>query len=58
MMADSGVPGDEILVALGLLILEAMGESHEEAEKDAAGGREVLTTVEAGSDDAVFGESE
>ncbi len=54
MMAGSGVPGDEILVAQGMLISEAAGTSHEEAEKNAADEREVLQIVEHEKDDAAL----
>lgn len=54
MMAGSGVPGDEILVAQGILISEAAGTSHEEAEKNAAEEREVLVLVEHEKDDAAL----
>jgi uncharacterized protein len=54
MMAGSGVPVDQILVEQTLLISEAMGESHEKAEKSAAEEREVLSMVKAQSDNAVL----
>jgi uncharacterized protein len=54
MMAGSGVPGDEILVAQGMLISEAAGTSHEEAEKNATDEREVLQIVEHEKDDAAL----
>ncbi len=54
MMAGSGVPGDEIVVAQGILISEAAGTSSEEAEKNAAEEREVLALVEHEKDDAVL----
>jgi uncharacterized protein len=54
MMAGSGVRGDEIVVAQGILISEAAGTSHEEAEKNAAVQREVLTLVEHEKDDVVL----
>src|SRR5208337_1641027 len=54
MMAGSGVRGDEIVVAQGILISEAAGTSHEEAEKNAAEEREVLQLVEHEKDDVVL----
>jgi uncharacterized protein len=54
MMAGPGVRGDEIVVAQGILISEAAGTSHEEAEKNASMQREVLTLVENEKDDAVL----
>ena len=54
MMAGSGVPGDEILVAQLQAIEEASGKSHEEATKDAAKEREILTLVETEKDEAVL----
>ncbi len=54
MMAGSGVPGDEILVAQGILISEAAGTSPEEAEKNAVEEREVLRLVEHEKDDAML----
>jgi uncharacterized protein len=54
MMAGSGVLGEEIVVAQGVLISEAAGTSHEEAEKSAVEEREVLALVEHEKDDAVL----
>lgn len=54
MMAGSGVPGDEILVAQVQAIAEASGQSHEEATKAAAKERELLTLVETEKDEAVL----
>jgi uncharacterized protein len=54
MMAGSGVLGEEILVAQGILISEAAGTSHEEAEKNAVEERAVLALVEHEKDDAVL----
>lgn len=54
MMAGSGVPGDEILVAQALLVSEATGKSHETAEKNAAREREILALVKGEKDDAVL----
>ena len=54
MMAGSGVPGDEILPAQLILISEAAGKSHEDAEKDAAEERVVLALVEHEKDDAAL----
>ena len=54
MMAASGVPGDEIIAEQLILISEAAGKSHEEAEKDAAEERAVLALVEHEKDDAAL----
>lgn len=54
MMAGSGVPGIDIIVEQTLLIAEASGQSHEEAEKNAAEERKILTLVEQEKDDAVL----
>lgn len=54
MMAGSAVLGDEILVAQTLLISEASGLSHAEAEAKAAKEREVLALVKQEKDDAVL----
>ncbi len=54
MMAGSGIRGDEIVVAQGILISEAAGTSHEEAEKNAVEQREVLALVEHEKDDAAL----
>jgi hypothetical protein len=45
MLAGSGVPGDQILMAQSRLIAEAGGQSPAEAEKDAKEEREVLALV-------------
>ena len=52
MMAGPGVPGEDIIVEQTLLIAEAGGESHDEAEKAAAEERKILTLVEQGKDNA------
>lgn len=52
MLAGSGVPGDEILMAQTELLSEASGKSHEEAEKEAAREREILALVKSEKDDA------
>ncbi len=52
MMAGSGVPGDDLIVEQTLLIAEASGVSHDEAEKSAAEERKILTLVEQEKDDA------
>jgi pimeloyl-ACP methyl ester carboxylesterase len=52
MMAGSGVPGDEIIVAQSQLIAEAMGQSHEDAQKVSATQRSLLTIVKQSKDDA------
>ncbi|HXO00159.1 MAG TPA: alpha/beta fold hydrolase [Candidatus Acidoferrales bacterium] len=54
MMAGSGVSGIDIIVEQTLLIAEASGQSHEEAEKNAAEERKILTLVEQEKDDAVL----
>ena len=54
MMAGSGVPGDEILVAQVEAIDESNGKTHEEAMKDGAKQREILTLVETEKDPAVL----
>jgi dienelactone hydrolase len=52
MMAGSGVPGIDIIVEQTLRISEASGQSREEAEKNAAEERKILTLVEQEKDDA------
>jgi uncharacterized protein len=52
MMAGSGVPGDDIIVEQTLLIAEAGGVSHEEAEKNSIEERKILTLVEQEKNDA------
>jgi hypothetical protein len=52
MMAGSGVPGDQILVEQVEAIGESSGKSHQEAERDAASEREILTLVETEKDQA------
>ncbi len=54
MMAGTGVPGDQILVAQGEAIEVASGKSPEVAAKDAAKERELLTLVETEKDDSVL----
>ena len=54
MMAGSGVPGDEILVAQSRLIAEAAGQSLAEAEKNANQEREVLALVKNEKDSAAL----
>jgi fermentation-respiration switch protein FrsA (DUF1100 family) len=54
MMAGTGVPGDQILVAQVQAIAESSGKSHEEAVKDAAREREILTLIETEKDDATL----
>jgi len=51
MMAGSGVPGDQIIVEQVLLLNEAGGTPREEAQKDAANERKLLTLVEREKDD-------
>jgi pimeloyl-ACP methyl ester carboxylesterase len=52
LMAGTGVPGDEILVAQGQAIQIASGKSPEEAAKDATKEREILTLIETEKDEA------
>lgn len=54
MMAGSGVPGDEILVAQVQAIAESSGKTHEEAVKTAAKQREILALVKSEKDPAVL----
>jgi uncharacterized protein len=54
MMAGTGVPGDELLVAQGQLISEAGGLAHDTAEKNAAEERKALKIVEQETDTAVM----
>lgn len=52
MMAGTGVPGDQVLVAQGEAIEIASGKSKEEADKDAARQREMVNLVETDTDQA------
>jgi fermentation-respiration switch protein FrsA (DUF1100 family) len=52
MMAGTGVPGDEILIAQGQAIQIASGAKPEDAAKDAAKEREMLTLIETEKDEA------
>ena len=54
MMAGTGVPGDQILPAQGEAIEVASGKSPEEAAKNAANEKAMLTLVETEKDDAVL----
>jgi pimeloyl-ACP methyl ester carboxylesterase len=54
MMAGTGVPGDQILVAQGEAIQVASGKNPAEAAKSAAKERELLTLVETEKDEAVL----
>ncbi len=54
MMAGTGVPGDQILPAQGEAIEVANGKSPEEAAKNAAKEKEMLTLVETEKDDAAL----
>jgi uncharacterized protein len=54
LMAGSGVPGDQIIVAQTLHLAEASGQSRELSEKDAAEERKIVTMVEQEKDDAVL----
>ncbi len=53
LMAGTGVPGNEIIVAQAMLIAEAAGNPHEVAERIGAEQREVLALVMAEPDNAV-----
>src|SRR5579863_7948 len=54
MMAGTGVPGDQILVAQGEAIEVASGKNPEEAAKNAVKQRDMLTLVETEKDEAVL----
>jgi uncharacterized protein len=54
MMAGTGVPGDQVIVAQSEAIEIAGGKSPEEAAKDAAREREVLNLIETEKDDAAL----
>ena len=54
LMAGPGVPGDQILPAQMTLISEAAGMSRENAEKDAAEERALLTLIENEKDDSAL----
>jgi uncharacterized protein len=54
MMAGSGVPGDEILIAQVQAIAESSGKTHDEAVKTAAKQREILALVKSEKDPAVL----
>jgi pimeloyl-ACP methyl ester carboxylesterase len=54
MMAGTGVPGDQVIVAQSEAIEIASGKSPEEAAKDAAREREVLNLIETEKDDAAL----
>jgi len=54
MMAGTGVPGDQILIAQKKLIEEGSGMSHEQAEKDAAEENELLALVKREKDSSVL----
>lgn len=54
MMAGSGVPGDEILVAQVALIAEASGASREQVEGIAADERELLGLIKTETDAAIM----
>ncbi len=51
MMAGTGVPGDQVIVAQGEAIEIAMGKSKEVAAKNAAKERDILTLVETEKDE-------
>jgi len=54
MMAGTAVPGDEVIAAQRLLISQVGGMSREQAEKNAAEEREILTLVKQEKSDAVL----
>ena len=54
MMAGTGVPGDQILVAQGEAVAIASGKSSAEAAKNAAKEKEMLTLVETEKDQAIL----
>jgi len=54
MMAGTGVPGDQVIVAQGEAIEVASGKNPEEAAKDAAKEREVMTLIETEKDPAAL----
>ena len=54
MMAGTGVPGDQVLVAQGEAIAIASGKSPAEAAKNAAKEKEMLTLVETERDQAIL----
>jgi fermentation-respiration switch protein FrsA (DUF1100 family) len=54
MMAGTGVPGDQILPAQGEAIEVALGKTPEEAAKNAAKEKEMLTLVETEKDETVL----
>jgi pimeloyl-ACP methyl ester carboxylesterase len=54
MMAGSGVPGDQILVAQREAIEIAMGKNPEEAAKDAAKEKQMLNLIETEKDQAAL----
>ena len=54
MMAGTGVPGDEVIVAQGEALAIAAGKSPDEAAKGAAKERDLLKLVETEKDEAVL----
>jgi len=54
MMAGTGVPGDQVIVAQGKAIQIANGKNPEEAANDAAKEREIMTLVETEKDQSVL----
>jgi len=54
LMAGTGVPGDQILVAQKQLIEEASGVNHEQAAKDAAQERELIALVKREKDSSAL----
>jgi pimeloyl-ACP methyl ester carboxylesterase len=57
MMAGSGVPGDQILVAQSTLLAEAAGKSHEVALKTGERERQILDLLKQDQDDATLQKS-
>jgi len=54
MMAGTGVPGDQVIVAQGEAIELAMGKPADEAAKDAAREKEMMTLIESEKDQATL----
>ena len=54
MMAGTGVPGDQVLVAQGEAIEMALGKSPEEAAKNAAKEKQILNLIETERDQAAL----
>jgi len=54
MMAGTGVPGDQVIVAQGEAIELAMGKPADDAAKDAAKEKEMMTLIETEKDQAAL----